>query len=101
MGSVLAAVAFVYRPLRLTSVSGWSLTYREPRLSQGISLEDFESHALYSLRNMVGPPVFAGFSGTVPVSMLCSSQYKVLLNSPLSPAVIASVSGACKGRSAI
>lgn len=82
MGSVLPAAAFVYRPLHLTSISGWSLTYREPRLSQGIPFEDFDNHALHSLTNMAGIPVFAGFPGTVPLSRLCLSQYKVFLKSP-------------------
>lgn len=41
VGLVLAAVAFVSRPLHFTSMSGWSLTYRESRLSQGKPLEDF------------------------------------------------------------
>lgn len=88
MGSVLPAVGFVSWPLHLISVSGWSLTYREPRLSQGIPLEDFNNHALYSISNMAGIPVFTGFSGTVCLSMLCFSQYKALLNSPLSTQVI-------------
>lgn len=98
MGSVLAGFyiqAFAF------NVHIWLVSDREPRLSQGIPLEDFDTHALYSLKNMTGTPVFAAFSGTVPVSMLCSSQYKVLLNSPLSPEVIAPVSGVCKGRSVI
>lgn len=97
MGSVLAAAAFVYRALHLTSTPGWSLTYREPRLSQGIPLEDFDNHALYSLRNVSGIPLFAGFSGTVPFSMLCFSQYKVLLNSPLSHKWLLLAQGLARG----